>query len=276
MAYVKCKKLKTTSAFRKIAVGTWQTAYDPSIYGTLTMRADKVNDYIQKFREKTGKRLTMTHVVAKTVGKALEACPEANAVLRRNKIWLRETIDVSLLVLMEDEGKIDLSSTKIGDIDKKGLVQIVTEVEEHVARIRAKKDKTLEKTRQSMKLIPWMFINTFMKIISFLGFGLNLNLELFGIPKDPFGGAVVTSIGPLGLDIGYVPLVPYSRVPIWVAPGEIMDAPVVEDGQIVVGKVININATLDHRVIDGGHAAMFAKSVRAVFDDPFGQLDPLD
>ena len=40
MPYVKCKKLKNTSAFRKIAVGTWQTAYDPSIYGTLNVRAD--------------------------------------------------------------------------------------------------------------------------------------------------------------------------------------------------------------------------------------------
>ncbi len=276
MTYVNCTKLKHASAFRKIAVGTWQTAYDPSIYGTLTVRADRMNDYIERFRATTGKHLTMTHVVAKTVGKALEACPEANAVLRRNRIWLRESVDVSLLVLMEEDGKLDLSSTKVADIDKKSLVDIVTEVEEHVARIRAKKDKTLEKTRQSMKWIPWLFINTFLKLISFLGFALNLNLEIFGIPKDPFGGAVVTSIGPLGLDIGYVPLVPYSRVPIWVAPGEIQEAPVVEDGKLEIGKVIHLNATLDHRVVDGGHAAILAQTVRAVFADPRAHLDPLD
>ena len=35
-----------------------------------------------------------------------------------------------------------------------------------------------------------------------------------------------------------------------------------QDGKLVVGKVINLNATLDHRVVDGGHAAIFAKTVR--------------
>jgi len=42
-------RLKELSSFRKIALGTWQTAYDPSIYGTLLLRMDRALDYIARF-----------------------------------------------------------------------------------------------------------------------------------------------------------------------------------------------------------------------------------
>ena len=58
------------------------------------------------------------------------------------------------------------------------------------------------------------------------------------MPKDPFGGATITNIGSLGLDTGFVPLVPYTRVPIFVAPGKIDDVPVVENGKVVPGKLM--------------------------------------
>src|SRR6185312_4555927 len=40
------------SSFRKIAIGTWRTAYDPSVYGTIELRMDEAMRYIAEFREK--------------------------------------------------------------------------------------------------------------------------------------------------------------------------------------------------------------------------------
>jgi pyruvate dehydrogenase E2 component (dihydrolipoamide acetyltransferase) len=273
---VEISKMQTLSAFRKIALGTWETTYDPTIYGTMRIRMDKALEYIEKFREKTGRRVTVTHLVVKALAQVLKECPEANAVLRWNKIYMRENVDVSVLVLMEDNGKMDLSSTMLRNADQMSLVEMVDEIKVNVDRIRAKQDKALEQTRQSMKLIPAFFINTFFKILSFFMYALNLDLSFLGLPRDAFGGAVVTSIGSLGLDIGYVPLVPYSRVPIFIAPGKVTDEAIVEDGKIVVGKILNLNASLDHRVVDGGHAATMSRVVRRIFDDPFAFFDPLD
>jgi hypothetical protein len=112
-----------------------------------------------------------------------------------------------------------------------------------------------------------------LRLITFLTVTLNLDLRRFGMPKDPFGGAVVTSLGSIGLTSAYVPLVAYSRAPIVVAPGLVSDEPVVEGDRVVPGKVMVLNATLDHRVIDGAHAAALARALRDVFEDPFGQLD---
>jgi pyruvate dehydrogenase E2 component (dihydrolipoamide acetyltransferase) len=274
MGNILAVKQKNISPFRKVAIGTWQTAYDPSIYGTMRVRMDRALEYIDRFREKHGRKLTVTHLVAKGIARALQDCPEANAVLRFNKIYLRKTIDISLLVLMESEdGQIDLSSAKVDNMDQTSLVELVDRLEEHVAKIRARKDKALEKTRQSMRLVPAILMNSFLKILAFLSYSLNLNLTWLGIPKDAFGGAVVTSIGSIGLDIGYVPLVPYTRVPIWVAPGAVTEEPVVDNGKIVPGHMINVNATFDHRVVDGGHAAKLARTFRATLEDPFAYFD---
>lgn len=263
------------SPFRKIALGTWTTTYDPSIYGTLRLRMDKAVDYIAKFREKHGKKLTVTHLVAKAIALALKECPDANGVLRWNRIYQRKGIDISMLVLMMADGKADLSSAKIADADRKSLAQIIDELDERAKKIRERKDKDLEKTRQSMRWIPFLFMNFFLKTVSFLCYTLNLDLRWAGLPKDPFGSAMVTSIGSIGLETAYVPLVPYARVPILVAPGEISDEPVVQDGKIVAAKIMNVNATFDHRLIDGAHAAVLSRVMREVIENPFEKLDPV-
>ena len=93
------------SSFRKLAIGSWQTTYDPTVYGTLTVRMDKALAYIEAFRQRTGVRLTVTHLVTKAMGEALRRCPDANAILRFNKIYLRKQVTISALVVQTDGGQ---------------------------------------------------------------------------------------------------------------------------------------------------------------------------
>lgn len=271
MPNVELHPSRDVPSFRKIAIGSWQTAYDPTVYGTLSLRMEKAVQFIDEFRRLTGRRLTVTHMVTKGVAEALRRCPDANAILRFNKIYLRKDITISVLVVQPDEvtGKTDLTAAKIDHADQKTLSAIVDELEETVNRVRARKDKSLEKGKSTMKLVPFGAMNFFLKALSFLMYTLNLNLSRFGLPKDPFGGVTVTNIGSLGLDVAYVPLVPYTRVPIFVAPGAVKDVPVVDDGKVVPGKVMNVNASFDHRFIDGYHASVLQKALREVMEDPY-------
>ncbi|MBI5493733.1 MAG: 2-oxo acid dehydrogenase subunit E2 [Deltaproteobacteria bacterium] len=268
---------KDITPFRKIAIGTWQDAYDPSVYGTVKIRMEKALEYIEAFRAKTGRKLTVTHLITKAVAQALHDTPDANAMLRFNRIWLRQRVDIGLQVVMTDEatGKVDLSAAKIQDADKKSLVEIIDELEAKAKLIRDRKDPALEKTRQSMGMIPFMFMNAFVKLLSFLLYELNLDLRWAGLPADPFGSAFVTSIGSLGLHVAYVPLVPYAHVPILVAPGAVEDEPVVQDGRVIPGKTMSVSATFDHRFIDGFHAARLAKTMKEMLTDPFNRFDKL-
>ncbi|MBZ4421298.1 2-oxo acid dehydrogenase subunit E2 [Myxococcus sp. RHSTA-1-4] len=275
MAHLELIPKRDLSSFRKLAIGSWKTAYDPTVYGTLTVRMDKAMAYIEAFRQRTGVRLTVTHLVAKAMGEALRRCPEANAILRFNKIYLRQRVTLSTLVVQTDGGKVDLTSARIEDADKKNLKDIAADLEEAVRRVRERRDVALEKGKSTIQKIPYLFLNTFTWLLSFFMYTLNLDLSRFGMPKDAFGSAIITNVGSLGLDTAYVPLAPYTRVPIFVAPGAVKEVPVVEDGKVVPGKVMNINATFDHRFIDGFHAGVLANTLREMLENPFEQFDAL-
>lgn len=265
------------SSFRKIAIGTWRTAYDPSVYGTIELRMDEATRYIARFREKYNKKLTVSHMMAKAAAMVLKECPDANAILRWNRVYLRKRIGVFFQVVMTDEGahKVDLSGATLYDVENKSLVEIYDEFNDKVASVRARKDPALEKTRATFLGIPYFALNSVLRIISFLSYTLNLDLRRFGIPNDPFGSIMITNIGSLGLDTAYVPLVPYSRVPILIATGAVKDVAVVEEGKIVSGKVMRVNATFDHRFIDGFHASVMSRVLREWIEHPFEHFDKI-
>jgi pyruvate/2-oxoglutarate dehydrogenase complex dihydrolipoamide acyltransferase (E2) component len=142
------------SSFRKIAIGTWHEGGDPSVYGTIEVNMDEAMRYLAEFRARTGRRLTISHMMAKVAAMALKEVPDANAVLRFHRI--------------------------------------------------------------------------------------------------------------------------YSRVPILLALGSVRDSPVVRDGKVVVGKTMKVNATFDHRFIDGFHASVLSRVVRDWFEHPYERFDNLD
>lgn len=277
MAHLELTQKKDVSSFRKLAIGTWQTAYDPTVYGTMRIRMDKALAYIEKFREVTGVRLTVTHLVAKAVAEGLKRCPDANAILRFNKIYLRNNVTLSVLVVQTDQGdgKVDLTAARIVDADKKDLKALAADIQDAVDKVRNRKDKALEKSKGTIASIPFMWMNMFLKFLGFLMYTLNLDLSFLGMPKDAFGGVTITNVGSLGLDIAYVPLVPYTNTPIFIAPGAVLDMPVVEDGKVVAGKVMSLNASFDHRFIDGFHAGILAKTVKEMMENPFEKFDPV-
>ncbi len=277
MPNLRLRKKINVSSFRRIAIGTWRTAYDPSVYGTLKLPADAALAYIDAFRQRTGKRLTLSHLMAKAVSCTLAEMPDANAILRFNRIYLRDDIGVFFQVALQDPvtGEIDLSGATLFDAHKKTMEQIVDEFELRVSKVKKGEDKELEGTRSTFKKIPYFLLNWFLDLLGFLSFTLNLDLRAVGVPSDPFGSAMITNIGSLGLEEGYVPLVPYSRVPLVMALGAVNDEAHVQDGKVVCAKVLRVFATFDHRVLDGMHAAKMSKILKRMFADPeagFGAL----
>jgi pyruvate dehydrogenase E2 component (dihydrolipoamide acetyltransferase) len=272
MPNVELVRLRQVSSFRVIAIGTWRTAKDPSVYGSLEIEMDEALRYMEAFRAATGKRLTVTHLMAAAVGRVLAAMPDANAILRFNRIYLRKSVDVFFQVAMKDEetGQIDLSGLTVRNADTKSMLEIAEEFEAAAAKVRAGKDAEKESTRRTFKRMPGWLAGPVLDLLSFFIYTLNLNLSWLGIPKDPFGSAMVTNIGSLGLEEAYAPLVPYSKVPLLVAMGALKRVPVVREGdRIEVATVMKLCATFDHRLLDGAHAAKMANKLKELFSDPW-------
>jgi pyruvate dehydrogenase E2 component (dihydrolipoamide acetyltransferase) len=86
--------------------------------------------------------------------------------------------------------------------------------------------------------------------------------------REDLGGSsfTVTSLGKLGGSFA-TPVINYPEVAILYVP-QIKQKPVVKDGQIVVGNVMNLGVSFDHRVIDGHTGAAFVLDVVDFLQDP--------
>lgn len=267
------------SPARKLALGTWRHSGDPSVYGSLLVEADAMLAYIEAFREATGRRLTLSHVMAKVMGEVFAAMPDANAMLRFGRIELRREVAVFFQVAFEDPetGQIDLSGLVVREPQALSLLEVVDLFEQRAAKVRAGRDEEKEGGRTLARWLPGWASGWLLDGLSFLLYSLNLDLRWAGLGRDMFGAALVTNIGSLGLDEAFAPLVPYTRAPLVISLGGLRRELLPDDaGQPRAVTRLWIGATLDHRLLDGVHAAKMAAVVRRCFADPVAVFGPVE
>lgn len=260
-------QMNEVSTFRRIAAGMWKKPTDPSIYGSMDVDATAALRFIERFRAETGKRLTITHVVARAVAQAFLRHPELNAKVRFwGKLEQRRAVD--LFVSVSTDGGKDLSGVRIGAADALSLEELVDAVDNSARRIRSGKDETYKKSRDVFSVLPWWCTRPVLWLTDFLTNELHVHLPKQGMPRDPFGTALITNVGTFGIDTAFAPFVPMARCPMLLLVTEVKPRVVAVDGRAEVRPVLRLCATFDHRIIDGYHAGLLAKDIRALIEDP--------
>jgi pyruvate dehydrogenase E2 component (dihydrolipoamide acetyltransferase) len=89
-----------------------------------------------------------------------------------------------------------------------------------------------------------------------------------GLTPDEYQGGTFT-VSNLGMfDVGeFIAIINPPQAAI-LAIGSIKDVPVVEDGEIVAGKRMNITLSADHRVTDGAEVARYLQTVKRYLENP--------
>lgn len=216
----------------------------------------------------------MTIVVLKALSLALRVAPGLNSRIAFGQFVPRESIDIACLVALDD-GK-DLANAKVAHADKKSLADIANEVKSKAEKLRAHKDADFESSKPLLAMLPVPIIEIMLSVVGFLSGSLGLKIPALGVRPFPFGSAMVTSVGMLGLEQAMVPFTPFCRVPLLLMVGEVTKRAVVdEDGQIVARRMLTCTATMDHRFADGSEAAKLSKRFKYVLEHP-ELLDQVD
>lgn len=260
--------------WRKIAAATWSHPNDPQIYGDLEIDATPLLEFIDEAQRVTGVKLTITHMVGKAIGYALVEHPELNVRLYRGHFVPRESVDIFFIV--SAEAGAELSGVKVVNTDKKAVVDIAKELADRAGRIRTGTDEEFGKTKSMLAGTPTRLLHLSMRVAAWITTDRDKDLKKRGLPRQPFGSAMITSVGMFGIQHAYAPLSPYYRIPFLVLVGEVTDKPVVVDGEIVVRPMLTLAATMDHRYVDGFHAARLARHVREYCAEPKRFEPPLD
>jgi len=263
---IKYKPYVPMSRWRKLAISSWRTSEEASFYGWVDFDAKPLKELLHRLQEQ-GTKISPTAIAAKAVAVAISRYPKVNGVIRFGRIYHRQSVDIFFQVAPDDSGD-NLTGIVIRECDKKSLEEIHTEIKERAERVRKGVDD-FAGFGEVMKFIPTFLIGWMQRLVSFICYQLNIWSPAFGIPQDAFGSAMVTSVGMLGIQRGFAPLLPFVECPIIVAIGKIEQKPIVRDGKVEIIDVLPVCATMDHRLVDGVGASRMMKALTEYFKEPF-------
>ncbi len=278
------RELRSLPTWRKVALSAWGAPRSPAAYGMIDLDCEPALDYIERLREASGEKVTLTHVLGRAIGLAIAEHPEVNGFVSRGRLMLRETVDVFFQVAFFDQDagvaspagakkkEANLAGAKICAVNEKSTVEIARELRERAERLRTRGDAETARSSAMLAKLPAPMVGLATRAGGLLSYDLGLNLSRFGIPRDAFGSCMVTNVGVFGITVAWAPLVEMSRVPIVLTLGVVREAPVVRDGAVVVRRVATVGVAFDHRVMDGYHAGKMARTLIDAMASPDAAL----
>ena len=258
------KRWKPTT-FMAMAAQMWPRPDQPIVYGSVEINMCKALDYIKLYSEKHQAHVTVTHLVIAILSRYLKKYPESNLKCEAGKFYQRQDIDIFLPVSIPDREE-DLSGVMLRNCDQMSLADIAARLGRKATEVKHGRDETYRKSRSFFARYPPWVTKIILKFADFYVNRMNRDLSGQGMPKDPCGSAMVTSVGMFGVEEGYGPIVPLSRIPIFLVVTEVRDRPWVEDGKIVIRPILKIMATLDHRLMDGFKGGQLSAELKRIQD----------
>lgn len=264
------KPLKHVSTWRKIAVGVWGPPANPTAQGVRELDLFKTLPWLEAQSEAHGTKLTITHLFVAALGRVLAKYPDYNVILRRNRPFRRDTVDIFVQVAVKGEGgaSADLSGVKVRNADTAKVTEVAQQIAARAKTIRSGDDKEIEQAKSSLRVVPPALAPWIMRAVSYLNYDLGLNMTRAGLKPDPFGSAMVTNVAGFDIPHALVPLMPTSRVPFLFCLGKIHDRPRVVDGQVVVRPSLLLTGSFDHRVYDGYQIGQITSTVDEIVSNP--------
>ena len=255
------------STRRKLAIATWSSPSEGTVYGKLTVDVENALKYIDFLRAQSGEKVTITHLVGRAAALALKTAPDINGRIFCGRYIPHNTVDISFLVAMTDGS--DLAKFKVCQIDHKSTVDIAKELRHGSERLRSGKDSEFEKSKPMLKYMPIFLLKPLVWLIGYITGALGVSVPQLGLEKFPFGALIITSVGMFGIDEGYAAPTPFARVPVYIAITRIRDRPVARNGQVIIRPELDLMATIDHRFLDGYQGALLSKNLRENLEKPW-------
>ena len=258
------------TGWRRIASAVWGAPSDPQIYGLFELDASKLLRFIDAAR-RHGRHVTPTHLAGRALGMALQAVPTLNVRLVGGRSVPRDGVDIFFITSV-GRGH-DLTGVKIENIDRKTAVEVAAELDDRACKLKAGEDPGFARAKHVMETLPGPLLKAALRIATWLAGQRGWDIPALGVSRMPFGSAMISSVGMLGLPIGFTPLAWMYTVPAIVLLGKIVDKPVAVAGRVEVRPVLPITATIDHRYADGAELGEALGAFRAYLEDP-EQFEP--
>lgn len=182
------------TGWRRIAATMWGPPNDPQIYGFLDIDATRLLRFLEDARAH-GHHLTPTHLVGRAVACALEAVPDLNVRIVGTHALPRPGIDIFFITAVE--GGHDLSGVMIEHVDALRAVEVGEALDARGRVLKSGEDREFSRTKRMMEALPKPLLRAALKASVLLTETLQVDVPPLALHKNPFGSAMISSVGML-------------------------------------------------------------------------------
>ena len=245
-----------------VAAGTWSAPRDGATHGFASLDVTEAERWCAGLAG-----VTLTHVLGAAVALGLEAAPDLNSRVVLGSVRRRPSVDVAYVV---DIGRgRSMSAVCVRDAPSKTPRAIAREVLAGARAIRRGTDPVFGRATRVAARVPEPLVRPGMAAAGFVTGGLGRRFAPLALPAHPFGSALVSAIGPWGLERAIPPLAPFARLGLVLVLGRVAARPWVVDGAVVPRRIVDVGVTVDHRLADGAQIGAFAAVVRSAVERPW-------
>jgi len=232
----------------------------------------KTVKFIEEFRERTGLRATMLHLLIYAAGKMLKDRPRLNRFVAGGRIFQRHGFWVSFSAKKQktEEAPIVLVKEEINP--SWDFEELVRKIESGINQGRSDNLSTTDTELSLLFNLPVFLVGW---LVWFL-----MKLDHVGllpgdfIRKDPFFASLfIANLGSIDMDAGYHHLYEYGNISVFMMVGRIHDEVVVgPDGKPTVRPMMTLRYSFDERIEDGLYAARALDIMKKIIEDPAAAL----
>jgi hypothetical protein len=233
---------------------------ESAVYFEQRVDVSRTLPWLEAFRERTGLRASLLHLVVWAAGQVLHERPRLNRFTAGGRLWQRRGIWVSVSAkkALGDEHPIVVVKREIDPA--RGFADLVRDLLGAIAEGRSERPSATDRELSLVLKLPGFVLAALVR--------LQMALDRFGLlpgallRSDPlYASLFVANLGSVGLDACWHHLYEYGNIPIFLVMGKVAEEP---GGR----RVLPLRYTFDERIEDGLYCARALELLRARVEDP--------
>ena len=270
------KKLKRIDPIQKIMPHIMSARHDSQNLAKYEVRCEPFDAFISEEREK-GIGINYMHLVIAGLVRTIAKKPRLNRFIMNGRIFRRTGgIYISFVVKRKLSANAADSTVKVCFTGHESIYDVKNMVDEAIKSVNAQDDKNgTDKLATLLTIVP----NSIIKFLVWCLKKLDKHGLLPGsiLKLSPFHtSCFVTNLKSIKGEYIYHHLYDFGTTSLFVSMGKEKMVPVVDDDQVVPGKVMTLGVVTDERFCDGFYYISALKMLKEFYQNPILLCERLD
>lgn len=249
--------------------------YDAMNWCKVEVSCDGIDRFIAE-QHKLGKRYSYYNVVMAALVRTFAMRPSLNRFVMNRKIYQHNDITASFAVKKILKDNSEDTTVKVHFKGDETIDEVSKQMEEVIAaNTGVKAYNSVDDTAKMLTNAPHFMIKLVVKLLNWLDHHNMLPASL--IETSPFHNSFfITFMKSIHGDYLYHHCYDFGTTSMFIGMGREKETPVVENGEVKVGKVLTLGVVCDERFCDGLYYVNSMRLIKKLLMNPEQLLEPID